>query len=364
MRTWSTSIAILKGIVQLLGFCLILYLSGCGSSPDDAVVEKDWTEKALGVSVMPFPDPQGPDGFEELVVDAAEFEFELSEQPFAGPRPQPFYEPRHRVTTSADGSTYEAYCGHYDPAEVTPNPEVAAMAQRQRHRYGGATFFPRDIFIGRRKGGKLEPELVFPDVGSHDTAPHYFANDNRGACHLIVADVDSYQNNRLHLYWCVGNLQKGKWTEAWMIDKRGRTMQSHPWCGSAGKNVQAVWNWWYSPNGVVDKASGLFHVERTPDGFGRKLRIQQGEITDWAAALDPDSGELLVAFSQKQGVYVMSRSKIGKWTGPSRLHRDLRSNLNVSVEPLKLHTFVIRTGPDKGDCREWVLVSKLREQDE
>lgn len=53
---------------------------------------------------------------------------------------------------------------------------------------------PEDVYIGRREAGRIKPTLFFRDVGSHTTAPHYLAIDNRGMVHLAVADVNISQH--------------------------------------------------------------------------------------------------------------------------------------------------------------------------
>jgi len=62
------------------------------------------------------------------------------------------------------------------------------------------------------------------DVGSYDTAPHHLAIDKKGMVHLIVADVNIFQDNRLDLYWAIGDPATGKWTAAWLLDRRGFTV--------------------------------------------------------------------------------------------------------------------------------------------
>lgn len=212
---------------------------------------------------------------------------------------------------------------------------------------------PQDVFIGMREGGRVKPTLFFRDVGSHDTAPHYLAIDSQGRVHLTIADVNIFQDNRLDLYWMIGNPVSGKWTAAWLIDRRGFTSWSHPWSAAWGDKVHLLWTWCDVSINKRAPGMGAFHVEWSPAGFGRKMRVIPGVVTEWDAAIDPQTGRILIAFSKDDRVYVLSRSEQGGWTRAARLHPRLRKELDVSVEAAEGGAFIIRTGT--ANTREWVL---------
>jgi hypothetical protein len=253
-----------------------------------------------------------------------------------------------------DGSVYEAYCGHDDPKRIVPGHGFVSTLLNRRHRYGGAPYHPQDVFIGKPESGRLKPSLFFRDVGSHSTAPHSLAIDSEGQCHLMVADIVIYEDNRLHLYWVVGDPGERKWTAAWLMDRRGFTSSSQPWSAAWDRSVHLLWNWEDADShGVPHPGSGVYHVERTPEGFGRKVRVVPGHVTQWDAALEPKAGRLLLVFSKNDGVYVTTRKVGEKWTKPARLHAELKKGCDVSAEPVKGGAFVIRTHREQ--TREWLL---------
>lgn len=322
-------------------------LIGCGAENGSAFEAKQ-TEKLLGVAVQDFPPPQGLAGFDELPASAPEFRFTVAERPLSGAPPQAFHEVRPSMQARGpDGSVYEAYLGKND-AGYSFVSTLANRRQRYRGHYG-YEYSPPDVFVGRHEGGKLKPILFFRDVGSHTGAPYYLAVDNRGRCHLTVADVNIDQGNRLDLYWVIGNPMSGRWTAAWLIDRRGFTSWSHPWSAAWGEKVHLLWTW---GDGRVDTApgSGAFHVEWSRGKFTRKVRLISGLVNQLAAAVDPRSGRLLVVFSKDDGVYVLSRPEGGSWTRAAWLHPE---GDDVAVEAAESGEFIIRTGSE--GTREWVL---------
>ena len=328
---------------------------GCASS--GTRYESARTEKLLGVPVIDFPAPPGPSHFDELPADAAPFAFDLSERPLSGPQPRAWYEPRKTVSALApDGSVFEAYCGDDDPNVLSPGHGFVSTLDNRRQPYGTmyfvAQYYPDDIYVGKRDGGRLRPTLFFRDVGSHNDAPHALAVDSRGRCHLMVADVNIYRDNRLDLYWVVGNPQTGKWTAAYLIDRRGFTSWSRPWSTARGDDVHLLWSWADATTGGDSSESGIFHVARSAGQFDRKVRIAKGVISGWDAATDRASGRLLVAFSTEDGVYVVSSPRGERWTRPAKLQIAAHANADVSVAPLASGAFLIRVG---SKAVEWLV---------
>jgi len=216
----------------------------------------------------------------------------------------------------------------------------------------GYAYTPEDVYIGKRVAGRLQTALFFPDVGSHDTAPHHLAIDNNGMVHLIVADVNIYQDNRLDLYWVIGDPATGKWTAAWLVDRRGFTSSSEPWTGAWANKVNLLWHW--EKQGLEGSTDdGVFYLQWQQRGFGRKVRILNGQVSSWAAAVDPQSGRLLLVYSNDDGVYLTSRTEGGTWTRPARLNKSLTGPHDVSVTSVNDGMFIIRTAGQ--DTREWVV---------
>lgn len=327
---------------------IVISLAGCNSGVD----ERSLTETALGVTVGDFPTNQGAAGFDELPGDSPMMAYTVEEQPVSGPPPQYSYETRPSVRAkAADGSEYEAYCGYDDPDEIASNTRLPSQTVRQFYgTHHGATYHPQSVFIGRREARLLNPVLVFPDVGSHTTAPHAFSIDNRGRFHLAVADVNIFQDNGLELYWAVGDPQVGRWTEAWLLERRGFTSWAHPRSVVYGDSVHLLWDWVDASHEEAKAQSGLFHVEWKPSGFTRKVRVAAGGIEAWDVAVDSESGLILTVFSLEDGLYGVTRSTNGTWSRPGLIRSD--RSLSVSVEARE-GNFVVRTGVE--NTREWAV---------
>ena len=322
-------------------------------TPDGFEVRQ--TEKLLGVSLQTFPGPQGLNKFDDLPPARPAPQFTVKEQPLTGSTPQPFYEKRSIVRAMApDGSVYEAYCTR-NPSDVIRGSQQNSTAENTRQMYGthyGYGYTPSDVYIGKRVGGRLKTDLFFPDVGSHETAPHALAIDNKGMVHLIVADVNIFQDNQLDLYWVIGDPRTGKWTAASLVDRRGFTSSSHPWSGASGNKVNLLWSW--EKQGLEGSPDdGVFHLEWQGGSFGQKVRVLKGRISNWDAAVDSQSGSLLVVYSDDKGVYITSRPEGGTWTMPARLDKSLTKPNYVSATSANNGTFIIRTTYQ--DTREWVV---------
>jgi WD40 repeat protein len=320
-----------------------------------AAFEKAQTTKFLGFAVRDFPHPQGPKKFDQLPADAAAFVFTLAPRKVSGPEPKESYEPRKSVFAKApDGSTIEAYVGGDDDEGIARGHGFKSTPENRRHGYGGGAYYPQDVFIGKRIEGRLKPALFFRDVGSHTTAPHTLAVDGKGRCHLMLADVDLGQNNRFKLYWLVGNLATRKWTEAWLVDHRDRfTSWAHPWSAAWKEHVHVIWNWDGGEHAAKGGEPGVYHVEWTPAGFGRKTCISNGNAEYVDVAIDPLSGRLVLVFSTDDGVFVASKPNDGVWTRPTPLHDDLTKQERVLIQAVAKGKFAIRTHHHM--TREWLL---------
>jgi hypothetical protein len=158
-------------------------------------------------------------------------------------------------------------------------------------------------------------------MGLHTTAPHSLAIDSNGMAHLVVADVNTSQDNRLDLYWVIGDPKTGKWNAAWLIDRRGFTSMSSPWSAARSDKVYLIWTWCDVSRNKRAPGMGAFYLEWNANGFGRKTRIFDAPVDQLDAAFDPQSGLLVVVLAKAAGgVYVLARSAEGKWTRPSLLH--------------------------------------------
>src|SRR5262249_167064 len=98
---------------------------------------------------------------------------------------------------------------------------------------------------------------------------------------------------------------------------------------------------------------GIFYLQWSPNGFGRKVRVVKGVPQSWDAAVDAQSGRLLLVYSNANGVYMTSRPEAGTWTRPTVLNASLKTTDALSVTSGADGTFIIRTGSE--DTREWVV---------
>jgi len=334
---------------------------------DDIAFEEAQTAKLLGVPLQKFPAPQGLNGMDEIPAAARPFAFTLKSQPPSGPPPRVSFETRKIVKAVApDGSIYEAYCGRDDDGayEVAPDHGFVSTFENRRQWYEnhlGYGYMPPNIYIGKRENGLIRPTLFFRDAGSHDTAPHALAIDSRGMVHLSVADVNISQGNRLDLYWTIGDPKTGKWISAWLIDRRGFTSSSQPWSAAWRDKVHLLWDWCDVSIHKNAPGMGAYHVEWSPNGFGRKTRIFTSPVGELDAAVDQESGLLIIVLAKDHGgVYVLSRSADGIWTRPSLLHPTLTGHSDVSIAAVGNRAFVIRTdsswiGGDSAQTKEWLL---------
>jgi hypothetical protein len=334
---------------------------------DDIAFEEVQTAKLLGVPLQKFPVPQGLNGMDEIPATARAFAFTLKLQPPSGPPPRVYFETRKIVKAVApDGSIYEAYCGHDndDPRQIAPGHGFVSTFENRRQWYEnhlGYGYMPQDVYVGKRERGLIKATLFFRDVGSHTTAPHALAVDSRGMIHLAIADVNISQGNRLDMYSVIGDPKTGKWTSAWLIDRRGFTSSSQPWSAAWRDKVHLLWDW--SDVSIHKNAPGMgaYHVEWSPNGFGRKTRIFISPVGELDAAVDQESGLLVIVLAKDDGgVYVLSRSADGNWTRPSLLDPTLTGHNDVSIAAVGHGAFVIRTdsswvGGDSAKTKEWLL---------
>lgn len=338
-----------------LAIAALAAIHGCACQIIGGDSEEVRTQRALGVALESYPTGQGEAGFDELPKDAPAFPYVGTERPLSGSPPASWLEGRRTVAAVApDGIQYEAYVGYPDPGVIAPGHGFVSSLENRRQDYGthhGYVFLPEDVFIGTRQGRLLHPKLFFRDVGSHSESPHYIAFDSKGACHLVVADVNIYQGNRLDLYWAIGNPTSRTWTAAYLIERRGFTSWSLPWIGSAGETVHLVWSWYDATGDANSAQSGLFHLARGTGGFTRKVRVAKGDVAAWDAGIDQETGELFVAFSSGAGVEALSRPASGSWTTATRI-RD-REVAALTVEPRETSAWVVKV-----DDGEIVLTPK------
>lgn len=286
-------------------------------------------------------------------------------------------ERREVIAKEPDGSEWVAFCGRFKDGGGFPSTRI-----NRRHRYGGGSFHPADIYIGKRVDGEMRPVLFFRDVGSHDTSPHDFAIDGDGRFHLAVADVDIGQNNRLEVYWLVGDPKSRRWKAAWLVDhRRTFTYAASPRLTSWDHHMQLVW-FVERPRAEsreegtdAPRAAGareareepsctsIYHVAWKPAGFGPKVRVIAfpGAITGFDVAQDPRTGTLLIAFSTGRGISLIARSRDGRWSRVEALDPSVPCGRPVSVAALGDGRFVIRAGPGWMDpgmvaAAEWLLI--------
>lgn len=343
--------------MKILSSLVIIFSAFAQTScQSNAAFEASQTKKLLGVEVKQFPHPQGVINFDEIPGGAAQFKFKIVIGPLTGPTPKPSYETRSIVTAQApDGTVYEAFCGRFDPSQVSSSSGESSSNMNPRQRYVthlGYGFNPADVFIGKREGGKIKTSLFFRDVGSHETAPHHITVDNKGKVHLTIADANISDDNKLELYSIIGDPISGKWSEAWLLDRRGFTSRSHPWSGAWGDIVHQLWDWGDATNDKESRNMGLFYVNWNPPGFGRKVRVISGLIESYDAGVDPKTGLLLIVATRNDGIFVSSRDAKGNWTKPTRLDSALKKG-DVSVTTTSVGTFIVRTSWE--ESRELLL---------
>jgi hypothetical protein len=362
MKYLSSLVRGSRPIVLATAYLLVL---SCGFLSS----ERSQTSKLLGVKVVDFPGPQRLTEYDPVPPNPPAFEFDLDASTIELKTPRDSFETRPSVfATAPDGSIWEAYCGE---AGAAPNvmPEIDYRSEGEKNqpkfveappgnksgsentRQGYAThlgygYQGSDVFIGVREDDRLKTKLFFRDVGSHTTAPHHFSIDSAGRAHLVVIDVNISDDNQMDLYWMVGDLSSGKWLSATLIEQRGFTSVSHPWTGISGNKVHLIWSW--SAGARKSNADGLYYLERAGEEFGRKSQFVSGDVWSWDAAVDPESGRILVVYStlEPQALYAVTRSPSGEWTRPESLPSGILEVSAVKVAAAGDDEFVIRIGDE------------------
>ena len=357
MKRKLVGIAVIFTVMSLVaGGAFLLWQST--PSTNDSSNAKDFeikqTEKLLGIPVNDFPAPQGLEKYEDIPKKLPKLDFSLKEQKLSLPDPPASHHPRSRIVVNTqDGSEIVAFCGTSPGSDFLPSPLFESNLENLRHRYGthlGHAFLGANIYIGKRnKQGKLEPKLFFRDVGRHFDAPHDLTIGPDGHFHLVITDVIFSENNRSKVYWLVGDLEKKQWLKAGLIWQRPEfTYWIRPWLARWKDSIHLVWNW-----NAKSPAAGIFYLERTSKGFGKKTRIYAGDLTYLDMAVDQHSGRLVVIIpTHKEGLVLMSRSDGGQWTQPQVLIPDGKnqSSLSILLKSSGNGEFIIRT-----DDKEFLL---------
>lgn len=338
-------------------FSLFLFLSmqpsrhlfGMAQAEDN--FERKSTHDALGIPIEDVPDPLVA-GIAEGKKRRIEETPSIIEQDVSGPAPRKWFESVSTVAAKApDGRIYRAYCGSASDDTLRLTKEQAELSANRRHLYSKETgFHPDSVFIGPVENDKIAAKLVFPDVGSHNSFPHHFAIDGNSICHLVVADVYGSMQNRLKLYWCAGNLKMMKWERLWLIhNSREFTAWARTWCISWKTAVHVVW-----VSVPSDGPGRIYHAARDKNVFTGTTDLGVEFGTNLDVAVDPGNGELLIAFSNKNGVFVCQRKPTGEWTRPSPVHRSVSGECPLSLEAVGNGKYVVRLN-QSGRHREFLV---------
>jgi hypothetical protein len=338
-------------IIGIAGFVLavvIIEWRRRANRPDE--YELAQKVRLLGVDVKTFPEPQGLAGFDEVQYGDDFFTTKTTERPPSGPDPPYSYESQPtRRATHPNGTVYQAYCGHSDDPIIADLNEIGTTERwMRRHIHPNNDYYwPSDVLIGPLTNTRLHPILVFRDVGSHHSAPHSFAIDGSGKCHLMVSDVFMGENNRHKLYWVIGDVEKKAWEDATLIEcERSFTGSARPDSVRLGDSVHLIWSWH-----PLSGPGRLCYLEWTPRGFGRKMIVtwQLGHYS--AIAVDPQHGLILLAYSTTGGVFFSLRTEDKSWTRPKLLHEDINADFRFNVAGIGKRIFAFRVrqaGPKIG----------------
>jgi hypothetical protein len=329
-------------IIGIAGFVLAVVIMEWrrrANGPDE--YELAQTVRLLGVDVRTFPEPQGLAGFDEVQYGDDFFTTKTTERPPSGPDP-PYWYKSHptRRAMHPNGTAYLAYCGHSDDPIIADLNEIGETQHwMRRHIHPNNDYYwPSDVFVGPLTNTRLHPILVFRDVGSHDSAPHSFAIDGRGKCHLMVSDVFVKDNNRHKLYWVIGDLEKKIWEQATLIEcERLFTGWARPDSVRLGDSVHLIWSWH-----PLEGPGRLCYLEWTPRGFGRKIVLTR-ELGDYSCiSVDPQHGLIVVAYSTAGGVFYSLRTDEQSWTRPKLLHEAVNADVRLNVTGIGNSRFAFR----------------------
>ena len=360
--------------MKIIIACVVLFLfAACGRevNPVKGTLGKERaaTEKLLGVEVKDLPDmnvfvDSDPNAPTYMGLMRYQGSAPIDLDPDLGSRPSVY-------ATAPDGSLWEAYCGKPGPKPagfssasqdsdttasteiVEPYKDFKSTPENARQSYDthhGYSYNPSDIFVGKSENGRLATTLFFRDVGSHNTAPHHIAIDQSGNVHLAVADVNISNDNDLDLYWVIGSTDSGKWTSAYKVDHRGFTSVANVWNGAYHDKVHLLWSWDSGETKLPE--IGLYHIEKDPSGFSRKVRIFKGDVMSMSAAIDLSSGRILVIVTNNEGGFLISKEEGKNWTRPAK--SPSFRNAYVQLSPGESGYFIL-TVNDMNSITTWSI---------
>jgi hypothetical protein len=355
--------------------CLLLACSGTKTAYWQGP-EAERTEKLLGVKVEMLPVSTSGQGFVDVDPEAPKFKARFDEVSSERAGFDPSMGQRTSVFAAApDGMVWEAFCGRPGEQQQQPFPELGFSPSQSgtpkyvetfngfqsdpsntRQEYGthhGYSYYPADIFIGKRMSGRLVSSLFFRDVGSHTHRNHYLTFDNAGEAHLIVADVNISEDNHLDLFWVVGSPLLGKWKSAYLIEQRGFTSSTEVWNGGWNDTIHLLWSWDSGEKQSPD--IGLYHIEKTAKGFSKKQRIATGRIQNLTAAIDPQNGRLVAAFNIDGKPFGITSLEKGKWSQPTPIRDGGFEYADMVLEPATEKGFPFTVNENYGR-RKWFLI--------
>jgi hypothetical protein len=265
-------------------------------------------------------------------------EFAAQEHAFKGEDVPALFSQRTVVhATTKANKKFAAYCGSPKNEIFDPRDKFVSDLGNRRHQYRDM-YYPSDVIIGHQQEKKISPMLFFRDVGSHSTHPHAFSIDDNDKAHLIVSDVLISSENRLKIWWAIGNLSSGKWENAGLVHQNKEfTSSSYPKSAATADSIHAVIH-------VRDKKrkSHLVHyVWNTKSGYETPITILEADKVEFDVAGDRKADLLAVIYSTDTGVYLLTNER-NEWQQCPLLPEKLKGRHYVEIENTGERQFRIR----------------------
>lgn len=327
---------------------------------DPVEFERLQTEKTLKLKVKNFPEPQGVERFETRG-GGNELRFRASSRKPQGPKPKSWTEEDTLEARARDGTLYQVFMGYGNAEVLAPGYEFPTSRTDRRHLLRDGVDSPKNLYFGRSTGGKLVPTLFFRDVGPYYLNCH-MALDSKGRCNLSLVDINLEQRDSFKLYSLVGDIDGGKWLDAVLLDQATvKTRYASTRCFALEDRIVITWYRELEEG----NGRGLFVVERSHAGFGKKVRLVQAMITAMDTILDPETKRILISYVTADGIFLLSRaSPDDPWEGPTPLDPTLPANLEeykrgrVWLQSNAKETFLVRA--EFGGLREWQVTIAVK----
>jgi hypothetical protein len=177
------------------------------------------------------------------------------------------------------------------------------------------------------------------------------AIDGDGKAHLVVSDVLIGENNRLKVYWAIGDLGSKKWEKLYLVE---HVAEFHYWSSpkavSTKDRVHLILE-----NSKGNKVTYLEHHSwNKKEDFSLPTIIHEGPDVEFDVAECQFGDSLLMVYSSKEGIFLVGHQD-GTWRGARLLPKEIKEQCRVAIENIAHDRFQIRASGEKNRQFEVIL---------